>query len=105
MDGLFCIVSTDVTGAMILSPVAHMVMSSDQVTPAVKLAEQDQFAEHLSPAKLTAFYAVWVSNPDAVSEDEFFAVQMHLLVCADCAEVAHTCERQELANLSSCRAA
>jgi hypothetical protein len=59
--------------------------------------DTDGLHDHLTADRLARFFAVWTHDPDAVSEDEFFDVHRHLLICEECREMGRACESQAAA--------
>jgi hypothetical protein len=59
--------------------------------------ESDGLNDHLTADRLTRFFAVWTHDPDSISEDEFFDVHRHLLICGKCREMGRACESQAAA--------
>ncbi len=65
----------------------------------------DESDTHLTRARLSRFANAWAANPDAVSDDEFFAIQSHLLHCEKCCAVAKSCEQRAAYAVSHAAAA
>lgn len=80
-------------------PVSEALSESGSAQAALAaLAGEQEFVStpptsaHLEEGRLETFYMQWVECPDAVGDDEFDEIHLHLLECPECAARAKRCE-------------